>query len=295
MSTTASSALQRRAWKTPFTEAMGIRLPLLSAPMAGVAGGLLAAEVTRAGGLGMIAAGHLQNMADLEAQIEIFVENTAKAMTGNTRSSSSPPPSPPPPSDLAIGFVGFSSLATPAGWEHYEYVLRKYRPKAVQFFAPFLVVRSCGGTDNVRLARDYGSKFVAQVGSIADARLAVESGVDAIICQGGETGGHGLRRELGNSAMALASQVKRMTSDIPVLASGGVVNGKHLASALCYCDGASIGTRYWACRESIGDRRLQRRLVDADSSCDDVLRTAVFDAIQNEMAAVKWPHPYDVR
>ena len=44
---------------------MGIRLPLLSAPMAGVAGGLLAAEVTRAGGLGMIAAGHLQNMADL--------------------------------------------------------------------------------------------------------------------------------------------------------------------------------------------------------------------------------------
>ena len=89
----------------------------------------------------------------------------------------------------------------------------------MQFFA--LVVRSCGGTDNVRLAHEHGSTFVAQVRSIADARLAVESGVDAIICQGGKAGGHSLRRELGNSAMALASQVKRMTSDIPVLASGG--------------------------------------------------------------------------
>ena len=38
---------------------------------------------------------------------------------------------------------------------------------------------------------------------------------------------------------------------------------------------------------------MQRWLVNADSLCDDVLRMAVFDAIQNETAAVKWPHPYD--
>ena len=324
MSTTTTSALQerRRAWKTPFTEVMGIRLPLLSAPMAGVSGGLLAAEVTRAGGLGMIAAGHLRNLADLEAQIEIFAENTtanaeakakakAKAMGDNNNNRSSSPPPPSPTSDLAIGFIGFSSLATPTGWEDYEYILRKYRPKAVQFFAPFLVERRCGGTstDNVRLARMHGSKFIAQVGSMSDARLAMEHGmVDVIVCQGSEAGGHGLRRELGNSAMALAYQAKRMTmtttasssssSDnniIPVLASGGVANGRHLASALCYCDGVSIGTRYWACRESIGDGMLQRRLVeDAHTTCDGVLRTPVFDAIQDETSSdVRWPYPYD--
>ena len=328
--TTASAALlveRRRAWKTPFTEAMGIRLPLVSAPMAGVSGGLLASEVTRAGGLGMISAGHLRNLADLEAQIEIFVESTnaAKAKAAiaiamedsDNRSSSSPSsPSSPATSDLAIGFIGFSSLATPTGWEDYEYILRKYRPKAVQFFAPFLVERPgrCGGggggtEDNVQLARAHGSKFIAQVCSMSDVRLAVRhGGVDAIICQGGEAGGHGLRRELGNSAMALASQAKRMmtatssssssSSIIPVLASGGVVNGRHVASALCYCDGVSMGTRYWACRESIGDGRMQRRLVDdgdgSSSSCDGVLRTVVFDAIHNETSSdVKWPYPYD--
>ncbi len=335
--TTASAAplveRRRRAWKTPFTEAMGIRLPLVSAPMAGVSGGLLASEVTRAGGLGMISAGHLRNLADLEAQIEIFVESTnaAKAKAdidiamedgdSNNRFSSSPSsPSSPTTSDLAIGFIGFSSLATPTGWEDYEYILRKYRPKAVQFFAPFLVERDrpgrCGGgggggggiQDNVQLARMHGSKFIAQVCSMSDVRLAVmHGGVDAIICQGSEAGGHGLRRELGNSAMALASQAKRMitttsssssSSIIPVLASGGVVNGRHMASALCYCDGVSMGTRYWACRESIGDGRVQRRLVDGDgsssSSCDGVLRTVVFDAIHNETSSdVKWPYPYD--
>ncbi len=262
--------------------------------MAGVAIGLLAAEVTRAGGLGMIAAGHLQNVADLEAQIEIFKKNTAKATMGNnTCPSSSPSPSSssPPPSDLAIGFIGFSSLATPAGWEDYAFILRKYRPKAVQFFAPFLVECPGGGgggsDNNVRLVREHGSKFIAQVGSISEARLAMEHVVDAIICQGGEAGGHGLRRELGSSAMALALQTKRIAGGVPVLTSGGVVNGRHLASALCYCDGASIRTRYWACQESIGDGALQRRLVNAGNTCDDVLRTAVFDAIQNQTAAVK--------
>ncbi|KAL3793574.1 hypothetical protein ACHAW5_002854 [Stephanodiscus triporus] len=282
MSTPPTS--QRRAWKTPFTEALRCRLPLLSAPMAGVAGGLLAAEVTRAGGLGMIAAGHLRDVVGLEGQIEIFEENTKSTRGGREGDRSS--------SDLAIGFIGFSSLASPSGWEDYEYILRRYRPKAVQFFAPFLACRpSGGGGDNVGLAHEYGAKFIAQVGSVADARLAIRHGVDVIVCQGREAGGHGLRRELGNSAMSLASQTKRMT-DLPVLASGGIANGRHLASALCYCDGASIGTRYWACRESIGDRLLQRRLTEANA-CDDVLRTTVFDQIQNELTTVRWPHPYD--
>jgi hypothetical protein len=91
----------------------------------------------------------------------------------------------------------------------------------VQFFAPFLASRPCGGGDNVMLAHEYGAKFIAQVGSVADAKLAIQHGVDVIICQGYEAGGHGLRRELGNSAMSLASQTKRMT-DVPVLASGGI-------------------------------------------------------------------------
>ena len=68
----------QRAWNTSFTRAFRCRLPLISAPMADVSGGLLAAEVTRAGGLGMIGAGHCQDLAELEAQIEIFEGRIAR-------------------------------------------------------------------------------------------------------------------------------------------------------------------------------------------------------------------------
>ncbi|KAL9186844.1 hypothetical protein ACHAXT_010564 [Thalassiosira profunda] len=275
----------RRIWNTPFARAFGCRLPLLSAPMADVSGGLLAAEVTRAGGLGMIGAGHVADVAALEAEIAIFEERMKadRASAGDAQGTKQR-------SDLAIGFVGFSALSSPQGWEDYERILRTYRPKAVQFFAPFVVERE-GGPSNVQLAHDYGVKFVAQLGSITEAKVAIAHDVDAIICQGSEAGGHGLRREVGSSAMALASQTAKLT-DIPVLAAGGIVSGKQLAAALCVCDGASIGTRYWACEESLVRGPLQEELTRSNS-CDDVIRTPVFDQIQGSFSSFKWPYPYN--
>lgn len=273
-------------WKTPFTTAFQCRLPILSAPMAGAAGGLLAARVCKAGGLGMIAAGHFQDVSKLENEIKIFEDElnlSTVVHTEKIRESQH--------TDLAIGFLGFSSLAAPKGWKDYEYILRKYRPKVVQFFAPTINVNPAGGPSNVQLAHQYGAKFIAQVGSVKEAKVAIQHEVNAIICQGSEAGGHGIRRELGNSTMSLASQVSNMT-DIPVLAAGGIVNGKHVAAALAVCDGVSIGTRFWACSESIGNKKLQQALIK-NNSCDDVIRTAVFDQIQNEFAAFKWPYPYD--
>ena len=254
--------------------------------MAGVSGGLLAAEVTKAGGLGMISAGHFQDVSKLEAEIKIF-EEQMKLFAG---SASSSPSNDSTRSELAIGFIGFSSLATSSGWENYETILRKYKPKAVQFFAPTIITQQ-DGPSNVELAHNYGVKFIAQVGSISGAKQAVEYDVDAIICQGGEAGGHGLRRELGNSTMALTSQTSTMTN-IPVIAAGGIVNGRHVASALCYCDGVSIGTRYWACEESLHTGKLQDELIK-DNSCDDTVRTSVFDQINNEIQSIKWHNPYD--
>ena len=259
--------------------------------MAGVSGGLLAARVCKAGGLGMIAAGHFQDVSKLEKEIQIFHEEmndmpTTTDTTAEKESQSQQQKS----SDLSIGFIGFSALSTPNGWKDYEHILKHHRPKAVQFFAPSIILQPKDGISNVQLAHEYNSKFIAQVGSMSEAKEAIRQKVDAIICQGSEAGGHGLRRELGSSTMALASQVSKMTN-IPVLAAGGIVNGKHLASALCVCDGASIGTRFWASKESIGNPVLQQELIK-DNSCDDVVRTTVFDQIQNELSTIKWPHPY---
>jgi nitronate monooxygenase len=242
--------------------------------MAGVSGGLLAAQVSNAGGLGFIAAGHFQNVDELEAEIQIYSDVV------NTAIDARP----------CIGFIGHSSLKSQQGWDNYEYILGKYKPRAIQFFAPSIVT-SPVGVSNVKLAQKYGAKFVAQVGSIQQAKEVIEHGVDAIICQGGEAGGHGLRRDLANSTMALSSQVSNLT-DIPVVAAGGIVKGKHLASVLCVCDGASIGTRLWASTESLGSKLLQKELIKGHT-CDDVVKTSVFDQIENEMKDIKWPYPFD--
>ena len=284
----------QRIWNTPFTRTFNVRLPIVLPPMAGVSGGLLAAEVTRAGGLGMIAAGHFQDVSKLETEIDIFLENT-KNNTNNMQKMKQEEQHPSElnnNNNLAIGFIGFSSLSTSTGWANYEHILRTYTPGAVQFFAPSISTRQEDGKSNVQLAHEYGTKFIAQVGTIDDVNEVMQHGVDAIICQGREAGGHGIRPELGNSTMALASQASNMT-DIPILAAGGIVNGKHLASALCVCDGVSIGTRYWASDESLGNKKLQLGLASANTTCDDVIRTTVFDQIQNELSTNKWPHPYN--
>jgi len=287
--TMSSSNNKSRMWKTPFTVAFRCRLPIISAPMAGVSGGLLAARVCKAGGLGMIAAGHFQDISKLEKEIQIFQEEMKNIpATGTTTDDRSH--SQHQSADLSIGFIGFSALSTPNGWKDYEYILKHHRPKAVQFFAPSIIRQPNDGLSNVQLAHEYNTQFIAQVGSISEAKEAIRHKVDAIICQGSEAGAHGLRRELGSSTMALASQVFKMTS-IPVLAAGGIVNGKHLASALCVCDGASMGTRFWASKESIGNPKLQQELIK-DNSCDDVVRTSMFDQIQNKLSSIMWPHPY---
>ena len=245
--------------------------------MAGVSGGKLAAEVCKAGGLGFIAAGHFQDIGKLEAEITIFSDVIKDIEVSDELGH-------------CIGFIGHSSLASPQGWKHYEYVLEKYKPRAIQFFAPSIITRP-NGLSNVELAHQHGSKFIAQVGSVLQAKEAMEHKADAIICQGSEAGGHGLRRDLANSTMALASQVSNIT-DIPIMAAGGIVNGKHLAAVLCVCDGAAIGTRLWASAESLGNQQLQAELIK-HNTCDDVVKTSVFDQIENEIKEIKWPYPFD--
>jgi nitronate monooxygenase len=241
----------------------------MSAPMAGVSGGLLAAHVCRAGGVGFIAAGHLQSTIPLDKEIAIF----------RTHAPSDAP--------LCIGFLGHSVFSSQDGWERYEHVLATHRPQVVQCSAPAIVKH------NVTLAHQYNAKFLAQVGSYRDAVEAVHAGAHGLIAQGGEAGGHGLRREVGTATFPLASLLVNKFPDIPIIATGGIVNGRGVAAALALgCDGVSLGTRLWASTESIGNPALQAQLVKAES-CDDVIRTTVFDTIQNVTSTVPWPEPFD--
>jgi nitronate monooxygenase len=270
--------------------------------MAGHVGAQLAAETCRAGGLGFLAAGHLQDVAPLELEIQKFRElqqqqqqqqqqqHHSKNESDATDSSHTYP--------LCIGFIGYSTFGTPEGWKRFEYILEKYRPDVVQFFAP-AVLSQKDSTDitNVSMAQKYSAKVLAQVGTVQDARQALEAGVDGLIVQGSEAGGHGVRPSLGSGTLSLAANVVAIANnhnkDIPVLAAGGIVDGRGLVAALALgCDGVVLGTRLWASKESTGKTSLKQRLVETES-CDDVVRTTAFDQIQNSYSATPWPNPYD--
>eukprot|EP00291_Cryptomonas_curvata_P019008 CAMPEP_0172174600 /NCGR_PEP_ID=MMETSP1050-20130122/13761_1 /TAXON_ID=233186 /ORGANISM="Cryptomonas curvata, Strain CCAP979/52" /LENGTH=135 /DNA_ID=CAMNT_0012846607 /DNA_START=68 /DNA_END=471 /DNA_ORIENTATION=- len=134
----------------------------MSGPMAGVAGGELAAAVARAGGLGFIAAGHARDLEFIDQQVKLFRAKTADL-------------DPKPP--LSIGFITFCSFPT----GHVEEVLKRHRPEIVQFFAPALMINETKES-NLELARRYGAKYVmAQVGCLRDIKQAIDAGFDVII------------------------------------------------------------------------------------------------------------------
>jgi nitronate monooxygenase len=260
--------------------------------MAGHVGAQLAAETCRAGGLGFLAAGHLQDVAPLELEIQKFREKNESDATDSSHTY-----------PLGIGFIGYSTFGTPEGWKRFEYILEKYRPDVVQFFAPAVLSQkdstdsTVTTTTNVSMAQKYSAKVLAQVGTVQDARQALEAGVDGLIVQGSEAGGHGVHRSLGSGTLSLAANVVAIANshnkDIPVLAAGGIVDGRGLVAALALgCDGVVLGTRLWASKESTGKASLKQRLVETES-CDDVVRTTAFDQIQNSYSSTPWPVPYD--
>ena len=250
----------------------------MGAPMAGVSGGLLAAETTRAGALGFVAAGHAVNVEELDVQIDIFRRHAPKN------------------SPLALGFITHSSCSD---FKTLDTILQRHKPNYVQFFAPAIVTMqtpTCQKT-NIQIAQEHGAKVLVQVGSIADAKEALNSGVDAIIAQGTESGGHGLRRELGCGTFSLAARIAKLAVElnyrnIPVLAAGGMTNGHSLAAALALgCDGIVLGTRLWASHEAMG--RPEHKQLLTTKEADDCLRTTVIDQIQNTYSTTPWPYPYD--
>jgi enoyl-[acyl-carrier protein] reductase II len=114
--------------------------------------------------------------------------------------------------------------------------------------APPVVSFALGlSTDLVTRVHGAGSLFVQQVHSAAQASAAAEAGVDVIIAQGGEAGGFGG----APSTMVLVPQVVDAVAPLPVVAAGGIADGRGLAAALALgAQGANVGTRFIASEEA---------------------------------------------
>jgi nitronate monooxygenase len=237
--------------RTPLCDLLGIKHPVLLAPMAGVSGGALAAAVSGAGGLGLIGGGY--GDADwLEREFDA---------AGDAR--------------IGVGFITWSLARQP---QLLDLVLNR-NPAALMFsfgdFKPFLP-----------RIRGEQTKFIVQVQTLDHAREAADAGVDAIVAQGTEAGGHG-----GNRAtLPFVPAVVDIAKGIPVIAAGGIADGRGLAAALALgASGVLCGTGFFASDESLADNQAKQAAVSG--SGDDTERSSVFDMARG----LDWPSDWNLR
>jgi nitronate monooxygenase len=227
---------------TPLCQLLGIEHPILNASMAGTATGELAAAVSNAGGFGMIGGTSAGGADWLREQIAI-----ARSLTRRP---------------FGVGFIS-SFPDTP---ELVEVALAAGVAAINHSFAD--------PTPYVAPAHAAGVKVFAQVQTLADAKRAAAAGVDVIISQGGEAGGHA--GSIGT--FALLPAVVDAVSPIPVVAAGGIADGRGLAAALMLgAQGAWMGTRFVASPEWGGGAWEQEAVLAATS--DDTVQTSVYDRL----------------
>lgn len=236
---------------TALTERFGLRHPVLCAPMAKAGGGRLAAAVTAAGGLGLIGGGYAE--ADwLEAE---------RAEAGNQ--------------GVGVGFITWAVARRPEALD------------AALAHGPRALMLSFG--DPRPLAprvHEAGVPLIAQVQTVADARIALEAGAEIVVAQGAEAGGHGARR----ATMTLVPEVRDAAPDVILLAAGGIADGRGLAAALMLgADGVLAGTRFWATEEALVHPAMTAAALAATG--DETIRSAVMDVARG----LDWPPGYTAR
>ena len=134
--------------------------------------------------------------------------------------------------------------------------------------------------------RAAGSKLICQVQTLAQARQAADAGADIIVAQGTEAGGHGAAR----GTITLVPEIADALPALPVIAAGGIADGRGLAAALMLgAEGVLMGTRFYASQEAAGHAEAKRRIVAGTG--DDTLRSIVFDISRQNV----WPAPFNGR
>ncbi|OBK06806.1 nitronate monooxygenase family protein [Mycobacterium sp. 1245852.3] len=234
---------------TPWSTSFGLRVPIVNAPMGGVAGGRLAAAVTAAGGLGMVGMGSVATRELLAEQLQ-HVQGR-----------------------FGIGMV--------------DWVMRNEAGLLEDALAarPALLSISFGTEWSwVAKAHDAGIPTVTQVYDSDGARRAVDAGVDILVARGSEGGGHG-EDKLG--LLPLLDAVLDAVS-VPVLAGGGVASARSLAAVLAAgASGAWVGTRLSACPEALTGDTGRRALVTATET--DTAVTRVFDVAKGLPWPARFP------
>ncbi|MDO9183375.1 MAG: nitronate monooxygenase [Bacteriovorax sp.] len=221
------------------TKLFGIDYPIIQGGMVWVSGGKLAAAVSRAGGLGIVGAGSMQPEL-LQRHITKAQSLTSKPIAVNIPLLYEKAHE---QIDMALS-LGIKIFFTSAG-----------SPKK---FTSYL--------------KDHAVTVVHVVSTPEQAKSSEEAGVDAVVAEGFEAGGHNGRDEI--TTMTLIPQVRDLIK-IPLIAAGGIADGRAMLAALSLgADGVQMGTRFLMTRESSAHEDFKNLLLQATPSSTKTLMKA---------------------
>lgn len=227
---------------------LGIRYPIVQAPMNWVSGPELTAAVSAAGGLGTL--GPNAGSTDITHDVELTgerIRDRIKAIRSLT--------------DAPFGVnivVGFGEET-------------KYSQKVVELVieekVPVAVVSVGSPRVYTERLKQAGIVVLHAISTAEHAGKAAQAGVDAVICEGWEAGGH--KGLTGLTTFALTPMVADAV-DIPVITGGGIADARGVIAALALgADGAYMGTRFMVTRQSASHEKVKQAIVGAQDACTD--------------------------
>ncbi|PVE43457.1 NAD(P)H-dependent flavin oxidoreductase [Limnohabitans planktonicus] len=254
---------------------LGVELPIIQAPMAGVQGSELAIAVCNAGGLGSLPCAML-SLDAMRQELAVIRMRTTRPFNVNFFCHSPPVPSAVREQAWKAALLpyfeefGIDPTAVTSGPGRHPFneeaadVLAEFRPEVVSFHF---------GLPSAKLlarVRSWGSKILSSATTVSEARWLEAQGVDAIIAQGLEAGGHrgmflsdDLHTQIGTFAL-LPQMVKAVK--VPVIAAGGIADANGVAAALALgAAGVQVGTAYMLCPEATTSTLHRAALMSKES------------------------------
>jgi len=231
-------------WTTRVTDALNIQYPIIQGGLAYLAYSQLAAAVSNAGGLGQITAMSLANPNELREEIKKVKILTEKPFSVN---------------------FAISQHGRP---------IADFLQVAIDEKVPVISMTGGNPTPVLEQLKGTGIKTLVLVAARRQAIKAEELGADAVMVVGQEGGGHLGRDDIGT--MVLIPQVVDAVS-IPVIASGGIGDGRGLMAALCLgAEGIEMGTRFIATKECVhANEAYKQRLVNGKESDTVVIKRSI--------------------
>lgn len=313
----------RPVLRTPLCDVLGIEYPIIQSGMGGVAGPELAAEVSNAGGLGILA-GLLTGPDQLREAIAAIRRLTDRPFGVNLLLL--PEVWDPQPTESLDGDLieGVHAVANPVRERLGLPPLRERPPTIPQLVDAALdvivdarvPVFSAGlgdpGLEVTARLHEAGVRTVVMVTNVADARRVAANGADVVVAQGVEAGGHRSHfamppsDRLGDISTFTLVPAVADAVDVPVVAAGGVVDGRGLVAALALgAAGVLMGSRFLLTRESMAPEAHKKRLLEGageetvvtaglSGRYARVVRNSISDAWEGHPEVLPFPAQYIV-